>query len=131
MQTIKVEQDLNYKPDAIVIRCGEVAYSKLRKDGGVERKLTDTINEHTKIDRNWRVCIKKMTDSGNLYNYWVKMDGYLIKFTRYRHNATVFFSYKEAFDVVSELVTIQGITDIRIEEGISKDDKEAVLVYGD
>lgn len=131
MQTIKVEQDLNYIPDAIVIRCGEVAYSKLRKDGGLSRKLADTINKHTRIDRAWRICVRKMTDSGNLYNYYVKMEGYLIRFARYRHNATVFFSYSEAFDIVSELVTIQGLSDIRIEEEISRNNKEVVLGYGD
>ena len=129
MDKIKIECDVNYKPEAISVRCGVEAYARLREDGGLRRDLETAISNEIKFHRSWRVAAIRPTKGGRSRTYWVRMEGYLIRFSGQRGSASVFFSYKEAYEVSVELMGIAGLLSVKIEESLDKVDRG--LGYGD
>ena len=82
---ITVELNRHYKENEVTLQCGEAIYATLREDGGLQRALTEQVENRMAIVRYWGVKRNKNNTVFHAY-----MDEGIIRLSFYKKRTTFF-----------------------------------------
>lgn len=123
---ITVELNRHYKENEVTLQCGEAIYATLREDGGLQRALTEQVENRMAIVRYWGVTGKRNKNNTVFHAY---MDEGIIRLSFYKKRTT-FLTYEEAYFVACKLLDTPGIANVQINEHMERQEIKKGLDFG-